>query len=60
VYQGRTYVGKTPAHLILKKKKGAKRRYEMRLDGYKVAKKWVPMDRDSEVTVRLKKKGKRR
>ncbi len=58
VYQGGVLVGTTPTRLILPKKPGAKRRYKIKASGFKTAKKWVHMDKDSTVKVRLKKKKK--
>jgi serine/threonine protein kinase len=51
-------VGTTPARLVLPKKRGGKRRYKIKAAGYKTASKWVPMDKDSTLKVRLKKKKK--
>lgn len=56
VFQGGVKVGTTPARLILPRKPGAKRRYKIKASGYKTAKKWVRMDKDSTLKVRLKKK----
>ena len=46
----------TPGSIVLKAKRGAKRRYEIRKKGYKPARKWVHMEESSTVNVRLRKK----
>ena len=56
VFQADVLIGKTPTSLVLPRKLGAKRRYVLKRAGYKTVKKWIRMDKDSTVKVRLKKK----
>ena len=56
VFHGDELVATTPGSIVLKAKRGAKRRYEIRKKGYKPARKWVHMEESSTVNVRLRKK----